>query len=153
MSWANWPVLVSSLPKCRKTLWGCQNHWDCWLRLPMISINSPPSKQVKTWFALFLSAFPSLQSNLQAKMPFKYLIRTLTLVVFPNDDKYSNFTLYVSNRYTMTLFSLYYYWHLGETVFQQIGFLFQPGHRKSICHLVQVENGVKPTKQGGCPKA
>lgn len=59
----------------------------------------------------------------------------------------------VSPMDTMTLFFLYYYGHLSAPIPQQIGLLLQPGHGRSICHLAQVETGVKLANQGGCPEA
>lgn len=55
--WANWLIFISSLPKRGETGKGSQSRWHCWPRLHGTGINKPPSKQVKTWFALFLCLF------------------------------------------------------------------------------------------------
>ena len=142
-------IPASSLPTCRETLRGSQDHWDCWLRLHTIRANKPPSKQKLG--SLYFSAFPSLQSNLQANMPFKCLRRTSTLVfslMIPSAVPSNSVSIN-----TTTSLSLYYNRHLSKPIFRQIGFLLQAGRGKSICHLVKVETQAKLVKQGGCPKA
>lgn len=98
-----------------------------------------------------LPSHPSLQSNLQANMPFKCLRRTSAL----------DFSLMITSAVpsnsvsinTKTLLSLYYNRHLSKPMFKQIGFLLQAGRGQSICHFVKVETQAKLVKQGSCPKA
>lgn len=109
---------------------GTSNHRACWPSLPVIGISSPPEN------LLCFVPLPSWHYNQI------FQATCLSNAWYGRQLSRSSYSVFSTD--TMTLFSLCYYWHLSEPIFQQIGFLLQPGPGKPICHLEQVETGWLP---------